>query len=376
MRRVNETRIQVDIVPPVDVAPERWRSMCRSLLGLDPAQADAIREKAPVTLHLIIRGDANATSQRLERELGRTRPSARIERCIAHPALIGDRCPTCEDATACGYCLAFGRGECARCARKRSRRTTFRNVRVAILLFVLAAVGLTAISTRRRLHAWVAPLRVAVVPVAAPGDRVAEAYVRSILPNSFSNVGRFLLVQAQHHQRETGGIETITTRAIEELPPDPPDGSSRLDVILWSLKLRWFDVRAARAYALLGSDVRIYVVFHAVTAGQSLDASVGLEEGHVGIVQAPVGERDHGWVLLAVTHELLHTLGASDKYDDAGNPRMPEGLGEPDKNPTLPQEKCEVMAGTIAVDADRHPMARSLEQCVVNRFTASEIGWH
>ena len=372
---MDEARLQLDVFPQEGTPPERWRAVCRSLLGLSATQADALRSKAPVTLHLIIHGDANAASQRLERELGRVRPSSRIERCPAHPALVGDRCSTCADATACGYCLAFGNGECARCVRARRRRTTFRNVRITILLIVLAGVAITAASTRRRLHAWVAPLRVSVVPVAEPGDPGAERYVKSLPSNAFAEVGRFLLAQAALQKRDTGGIDVETTRSIDVLPPDPPDGSSRLAVILWSLQLRWFDIQAAHTFGLPDSDVRIYVVFHAVHPGQSLDASVGLEQGHVGVVQAPAGSRDRGWVALAVTHELLHTLGATDKYDDAGHPRIPEGLGEPDRNPTLPQEKCEVMAGTVAVDVDKSPMARSLEQCAVNSFTAEEIGW-
>lgn len=47
-------------------------------------------------------------------------------------------------------------------------------------------------------------------------------------------------------------------------------------------------------------------------------------------------------------HELLHTLGAMDKYDMRTNePLYPDGYAELDLQPRLPQHKAEVMAGRI-----------------------------
>ena len=75
-------------------------------------------------------------------------------------------------------------------------------------------------------------------------------------------------------------------------------------------------------------------------------------------------------------HELLHTVGASDKYDfNSRLPHFPGGYAEPDKEPRLPQQKAEIMGGWIPVTVGHALMPDSLEQVVVGEKTAEEIGW-
>jgi hypothetical protein len=75
-------------------------------------------------------------------------------------------------------------------------------------------------------------------------------------------------------------------------------------------------------------------------------------------------------------HELLHTLGASDKYDRrSGRPLVPEGLGDPSQDPRYPQTQGEIMAGRIAVSATQAELPDSLADMVIGAATAREIGW-
>ena len=77
-----------------------------------------------------------------------------------------------------------------------------------------------------------------------------------------------------------------------------------------------------------------------------------------------------------LVHELLHTLGATDKYAlDTGQPLAPMGLGDPDLDPRYPQEVGEIMAGRIASSAHEAEIAEGLDQMVVGPATAREIGW-
>ena len=58
---------------------------------------------------------------------------------------------------------------------------------------------------------------------------------------------------------------------------------------------------------------------------------------------------------MVMAHELLHTLGATDKYDPASDaPRFPEGYGDPRQVPLYPQQFAELMAGR------QHDFAHSL----------------
>ena len=55
---------------------------------------------------------------------------------------------------------------------------------------------------------------------------------------------------------------------------------------------------------------------------------------------------------VVLAHELLHTLGATDKYAPESNqPQFPDGFADPSLSPLLPQKKAELMAGRIPLDA-------------------------
>ena len=79
---------------------------------------------------------------------------------------------------------------------------------------------------------------------------------------------------------------------------------------------------------------------------------------------------------VVLTHEFLHTLGATDKYDRrTGQPLAPMGLGDPAQNPLYPQDTGEIMAGRIATSANAAGIPDSLAQMTVGPVTAREIGW-
>jgi len=104
--------------------------------------------------------------------------------------------------------------------------------------------------------------------------------------------------------------------------------------------------------------------------------SVGLSKGLVAVTHL-YGDADAaGSNQVVLVHEVLHTLGATDKYDySTGQPLAPAGLGEPDRQPLYPQPFGEIMAGRIATSARDAIIADGLEQMLVGPATALEIGW-
>ena len=79
---------------------------------------------------------------------------------------------------------------------------------------------------------------------------------------------------------------------------------------------------------------------------------------------------------IVMLHELLHTLGATDKYDLRTNqPIYPYGYAEPKLQPLLPQKKAEIMAGRIPITETRAEIPDSLADVIVGPVTAHEIGW-
>jgi hypothetical protein len=107
-----------------------------------------------------------------------------------------------------------------------------------------------------------------------------------------------------------------------------------------------------------------------------LPDSLGLSKGLVAIARLFAGRSAEDANQVVIVHELLHTLGASDKYDPRnGLPLVPDGLADPARDPRYPQTHGEIMAGRIAVSARRAELPRSLADMVVGPATAREIGW-
>ncbi|MDH5601588.1 MAG: hypothetical protein OEY78_09820, partial [Gammaproteobacteria bacterium] len=73
---------------------------------------------------------------------------------------------------------------------------------------------------------------------------------------------------------------------------------------------------------------------------------------------------------------ILHTLGATDKYDlNTGLPLYPDGYVETNKKPLHPQELAEIMAGKIPVSKTEAEIPRGLHQVIIGQQTAREIKW-
>jgi hypothetical protein len=94
------------------------------------------------------------------------------------------------------------------------------------------------------------------------------------------------------------------------------------------------------------------------------------------VVHAFASPRLGGQNQVVMVHELLHTLGASDKYDPATErPLYPDGFVDPQQQPLYPQYRAEVMAGSIPLSETRWEMARNLNEVEIGFKTAQEIKW-
>jgi hypothetical protein len=104
--------------------------------------------------------------------------------------------------------------------------------------------------------------------------------------------------------------------------------------------------------------------------------SLGLSKGLVAIAHLYADAGAQGSNQLVVAHELLHTLGATDKYDRAtGQPLEPDGLGDPAQSPRYPQQFGEIMAGRVATNARDAVIPGDLTPMLIGPRTAREIGW-
>ncbi len=256
------------------------------------------------------------------------------------------------------------------------RRSNFKTLRIAILLLVLLVVALQSWQDRYFSTRWRDPLYVAIYPIAADESPVTKAYLAALGVERFKPIDRLFKREAARYRLDAD--EPVRTRLRTELREHPPQRAAHagiLDTAFWSLRLRYWAWRVSgHAHEL--EDIRIFVLYHDPALTPTVPHSLGLTKGLIGVVYAFAASDMNGANNVVIAHELLHTLGASDKYDTANDmPRFPEGYGDPAQRPLYPQLRAELMAGRVMLAPDRWQQAASLDDVVIGPATALELRW-
>jgi hypothetical protein len=359
---------------------DRARTALRHALGLSDGEIDRLARKLPAELELY--PPEASQEERLIKSLGSAGLDARVtptvvvhEPCEAHRRLAkGSICARCEQRT-CYACRELGAdGVCPPCLRTLRRRRLFRNVRIGLLLAVLAGVAVAAYRDRQAISSWERPIRVAIHPFGLEPD--ASIYATNLTVADFAAIDPFLVAQAARYGLARPSlVEVSVGETPDRLPPLPPPDPGVFDAMIFSLSLRLYTLTFEYGRHPAPADVRMFVLYANARPGRALEHSIGLQKGRVAIVHAFADDHVAPLNALVVTHELLHIAGASDKYEAGGYPMHPAGFAEPDRQPLLPQEAAEIMAGTIPKAESAARLARSLDECVVGWTTAREIGW-
>lgn len=253
----------------------------------------------------------------------------------------------------------------------------FRFLRIAILLTILIVVAGNQWLTGSRFASWEKPLWVTIYPVLLDTDPGIRRYAESLDVDSFQDINGFFKRQGARYGRQLDNPVVIqVARPLTVLPPALPTESSGLNVALWSLKMRWWSFRHGNQDDLVGDDIRMYILYQKQNSEGPLERSVGIKNGSYGLVNAVATREMAARNRVIIAHELLHILGATDKYDFyTGQPIVPDGLANPGLSPLYPQKFAEIMGGRIAVSAYRWRHPASLASCVIGAGTAAEIGW-
>lgn len=251
----------------------------------------------------------------------------------------------------------------------------WRQLRILALLLILLFVALTTAQNRWRTTDWDDPLWVAVYPINGDGSAAAAQMIAALQSAHFEAVERFMEREAQRFEVALRRpVQLHLAQTVAERPPPPPQ-RNWWQVAWWSLKVRWWAWRVT-ADSDVPADVDLFVVFHDPATHPVLQHSYGLEKALLGVVNAYASQRLHGRNQVVIAHELLHTLGATDKYDPATSlPVFPLGYAELERQPPLPQRWAEIMGGRIPRSAQQADIPDSLRQVIIGPLTAQEIGW-
>lgn len=252
----------------------------------------------------------------------------------------------------------------------------FRVARIGLLFLILIVVGLTTLWTNWRVGGWDETLNVVIYPINGDDSVETDDFINGLDPESFHSIEAFMMEEAAGYELPLEKpVAVHLAPKIETLPPDPPKNRSRLKVMWWSLKMRYW---AFKHNTYDGSyDIRLFVIYKAKDESiPQMEVSVGLRKGLMGIINTSPGEAAQEYTNIVITHEMLHTLEATDKYDYSTlMPNYPHGYAEPEKNPRHPQTYGEIMAVRIPVSPGSFARPESLDDIMIGEKTCIEIKW-
>lgn len=253
-------------------------------------------------------------------------------------------------------------------------------LRLAVLLGLLVATLSWAwhdVRSRRARTEWQRPLEVAVALVELG---VVEPSALAALRARFPALEARLRDEYHRHGGQLPEPVHFTLFGpvtVDRAPPADPDSTlvslARHAYEQW----RWTHaVDVGTRLPASGFDSRIYLLVRAPhdRARSWVEGSSELG-GRVGVARIELGVSAVDLALFVVTHELFHTLGASDKYDANGRALIPDGLVEPERVPLYPQRYAEVMTRNLVIAAGSERPPDSLAELGVGALSAREIGW-
>ncbi len=247
-------------------------------------------------------------------------------------------------------------------------------LRIAALLTLLFAVATATWVDRERTTDWDSTLWIGVFPVAGDSSAVTRRYLSRLDASRLASIEAFFSREAKRHGVPLARPVRIDLHPeVHEPPPALPAGAGPLRSAAWSLATRAYAWRHARGTL---SDIRVFVVYHDPALRPTVPHSLGLQKGLIGVVHAFADHPMDGQNAIVIAHEVMHTLGATDKYEPrSGLPVFPQGYARPDAEPRYPQPAAEIMAGRRPLSSGSAEMPAGLSAVEVGATTAREIRW-
>ena len=256
-------------------------------------------------------------------------------------------------------------------------RTLFRIFRILVLLTLFFILAFYAKTQKLKSRSWSTPLQVVIYPMNDDDSPVVEQYINQLNSDVFSEIDQFFQHEAEYYTLTVAQpTNTHLGKIIRNHPPvSPVPSASFAEIAWWGIKFRYWAFRNTPDDKSNLHRVRVFVHFHESGKGKELQHSLGLDKDLLAIVHAFASEEQEQQNNIVIAHELLHTVGATDKYNANNQPVFPDGYAEPNNIPLFPQIQAEIMAAKIPLSTSQSKMAKSLAQCIIGEKTAKEINW-
>lgn len=246
-----------------------------------------------------------------------------------------------------------------------------------LLLCALFAVGGITAHQIVYSRSWHEPLEVVVYPINADQSIETHNYINTLSSETFTEINDWFAAEAKRHEVAIPRpVQVHLGNRVDSVPPSLPVDKGILRTVMWGLQLRYWVFRNTPDEGSNLRRVRVFVAYYQGEDDKPLAHSVGLQKGLIGVVNAFGQSQQTKQNNIVITHEILHTVGASDKYNFFGGPQFPYGYANPQRQPLYPQRYAEIMVGRIPTSSYSSYMATSLKSVRMNTLTASEIAWY
>ena len=249
----------------------------------------------------------------------------------------------------------------------------WQKIRISILLVILTLVSSKTYLEQLDATDWMEPLKVVVYPINGDGSVVAERYITLLEEASFKDIETFIQSQAQRYEIDRGlPVKVTLASRLTNIPPQHAEDGGLLSIITYSLKLRlWAWINGKEE-----ADISMFVTYFDPETNDSVPNSLALQKGMLGVVYAYADSAYEGSNSVVIAHEMLHTVGATDKYSlETNMPLYPSGYANPYSKNRYPQLKAELMGGRVPFAENDAYMPDSLDIVVIGPQTAAEIKW-
>jgi hypothetical protein len=253
----------------------------------------------------------------------------------------------------------------------------FRALRIVLLLLIFVSIAFYSKKQKLKSRSWAEPLEVVIYPINGDNSAVIDEYISDLEKATFTEIEQFFQRESEYYSLSIPyPISIALGETLAKHPPQSPNpGSNFIAIVWWVLKFRYWAYRHTPDDESNLHRIRVFTHYHESLPGKKLQHSLGLDKGLLVVVHAFASIDQDQQNNIVIAHELLHTVGASDKYNSDGGPEFPHGYAEPNQQPLYPQNMAEIMAVRMALSEHSAQMAENLEQCIIGDKTAREINW-
>ena len=251
-----------------------------------------------------------------------------------------------------------------------------RYIRYLVLLLILFAVAAHEVIVDAKISSWEQTLEVRLFAINGDGER-ALANISNLCNRPISKLLKVLSTVARNATVSRARQSNVTYAGeLISRPPDVPLEHSVLSNIIWSLHFRSWALYQSFRIKNGSSDIDLFINYFDTSKTKSLRHSVGLKGGLIGVINGFADNDYRGSNHVVIAHELMHTLGATDKYNQLNQPAHPGGFAAPFQETLFPQREAEIMGGRIPLSATKAIIPDNLGLVVVGAFTAAELNWY